>query len=157
MTRLLKICALIILVIISCKNTSNYEKIKIEIKDYVSERLDQPESLEDVSFSDLVKTRYLTTLDSTVSVGANIKNEFDYKGFEKYVDTLNLINPQNKEDNLRDLAKIKSGKLDFFTINYKFRITKNGKKILKLYEFKLDSTNKIIEANDISDEIEIIN
>ena len=106
--------------------------------------------------SKIRKDRYSTSLDTILDLGVEIKGPFDLRGFEAYVDTLNAVNPEYADENSKDLELIKSGKLEYYTLNYKFRLKKNGQKVLREYEFKVDSLGKVLEANDISDEINSI-
>lgn len=147
---------LLITVFISCNNLTQEDIIKNSVKTYITERLDDPQSLEDVSFSKIRKDRYSTSLDTIIDLGIEIKGPFDFKGFEEYVDTLNAVNPDFIDKHLRDLELIKSGKLEYYTLNYKFRLKKNGQKVIREYEFKVDSLGKVLDADDITEEINLI-
>lgn len=147
-------CSLMLLLSILYSCTSREDKMKENMKKYVSERINEPGSLEDVSFSPLKKERYLTSLDSSIDIGAEINGLFDIAGFQAYVDTLNSIYPEYSKNNLKDLEDIKSRKLEYYSIKYKFRLKGKAGKTLREFEFKVDSLGKVIDADDISENIE---
>ncbi|WP_295797563.1 hypothetical protein [Mucilaginibacter sp.] len=140
--------------LLSCNSTPQKIADK-NIENYIKSKLNDPNSFELVSVDTIIKSRTKVMLDSML-YPENIKNEFDFHGYEKYVDSENRVRPELKEENLSNLRKIKSGELVFYYTKCTFRIEENNRKKLVRYYFELDTNYQVKNFRNISDENSII-
>ena len=148
------ISALIIVFLCSCKsNINNIANTNIE--NFIKGKLDNPETFELISIDSLTKDRQTTSLD-TLPVNSGIKGLFDYKGYERYVDSVNKVRTDLAYYNLRDLKNIESGKLNFYYTDCTFRIKNGSEKKLLKFHFQLDTVFNIINYSDVTKSIGII-
>lgn len=148
-----KFLVFLFVVLVSCKSNNSIVNTKIE--NFIKGKLNNPETFELISIDSLTKDRHYTSLD-TLPVNSGIKGIFDYKGFERYVDSENKVRPDLAYYNLRDLKNIESGKLNFYYTDCTFRIKNGSEKKLLKYHFELDTVFNIINYSNVTKNMGII-
>ena len=139
---------LLALLIFGCAGPRQQSGANKAAENYIRKTLDNPNFLQSVSFTELIKKRYPTALDTSL-VNANIDRD-NYKKIQKYVDSENGVRPDIAVNNLKDLDNIEHGRLTYYTFIYTFRVDSNGSKKLMRYRFEVDSLNNILNATDVT-------
>ncbi|MEO6852161.1 MAG: hypothetical protein ABI203_06420 [Mucilaginibacter sp.] len=119
-------------------------------EDYMRQMLGNPPGFETVSFSELLKKRYKTTLDSSLAASNSGIDSDDYSKMHKFIDSENAVMPGAAIQNLKDIDNMERGKLEYYTLVYTFRIDSDRTKITRRYKFELDSLNNVIKASDVT-------
>lgn len=115
---------------------------------YVRNLLGNPTYFKSVSFSELQKRRYTTSLDTSLNAaGINTDNHPQMK---KYVDSENGQRPDLAVHNEKDMYNIEHDKLTYYLLIYSFRTDSAGVKKLTKYRFELDTACNVISATDIT-------
>ncbi|HTD41459.1 MAG TPA: hypothetical protein VK671_12610 [Mucilaginibacter sp.] len=131
-----------------CVHTELQSRAEYTAEHYVRNMLGNPAYFKSVSFSQLQKRRYNTSLDTSLNrAGVNTDNR---PGMEKYVDSENGQRPDLAVHNEKDLYNIEHDKLTYYLLIYSFRTDSAGVKKLMKYRFELDTACNVINATDIT-------
>jgi len=136
------------LLICGCVASETQEHAQQAVQSYVRSMLGNPKYLETVSFTNVEKLRYVTSLDTSLNM-THIAHD-DTESIQKYVDSENYQRPDLAVQNEKDVYNIKHGKLFYYVINYSFHIDSFGHKRLKRYHFELDTAYNVLKATDIT-------
>ena len=139
---------LLALLICGCVPSGKNERAHKAVERYVKTMLENPHYFESVSFSELMKKRYTTPLDSSLNY-AHINPE-NSKKMERYVDSENAQRPDISVRNQKNLDDIEHNRLDYYLLFYSFRIDSLGYKKLMRYRFELDTACNVLKATDIT-------
>ena len=131
-----------------CIHSELQSRAEQSAEHYVRNMLGNPAYFKSVSFSELQKRRYTTSLDTSLNVaGVNTNNHSQVK---EYVDSENGQRPDLAVHNEKDLYNIEHDKLIYYLLIYSFRTDSAGVKKLTKYRFELDTACNVINATDIT-------
>lgn len=131
-----------------CMHSELQSRAEQSAEHYVRNRLGNPAYFKSVSFSELQKRRYTTSLDTSLNA-AGINND-DHSRMKKYVDSENGQRPDLAVHNEKDVYNIEHDKLTYYLLIYSFRTDSAGVKKLTKYRFELDTACNVINATDIT-------
>lgn len=131
-----------------CMNAELQSKAEQSAEHYVRARFGNTAYFKSVSFSQLQKRRYATSLDT--SLGAAGISASDRRRMSAYVDSENGQRPDLALKNERDVYNIQHNKLSYYLLIYSFRTDSAGVKKLIKYRFELDTACNVISATDVT-------
>lgn len=142
-------CVLIFaLLCCGCMNAELQSKAEQTAEHYVRNRFGNPAYFRSVSFSQLQKRRYATSLDTSLNA-AGI-NAGDHQRMNAYVDSENGQRPDLAVKNEKDVYNIQHDKLTYYLLIYSFRTDSAGVKKLMKYRFELDTACNVINATEVT-------
>ena len=131
-----------------CMNSELQSKAEQTAEHYVRNKFGNPAYFKSVSFSQLQKRRYATSLDTSLNrAGINAN---DHRRISAYVDSENGQRPDLAVKNEKDVYNIQHDKLTYYLLIYSFRTDSAGVKKLMKYRFELDTACDVINATDIT-------
>lgn len=139
---------LLALLLCSCVYSEQKARAHHAAEQYVKDFLN-PRGLETVSFSELERLRRITPLDSSLNY-AHI-NPDDHSKVQKYVDSENFQRPDRAPANIREMDSIEKGKLFYYSLTYIFKVDSAGHKKMMRYKFELDTSFRVLNAVDVTD------
>jgi hypothetical protein len=111
-------------------------------------KLGNPNYFKSVSFSELQKRRYTTSLDSSLNY-AGVDNR-NHERIKSYVDSENGQRPDLAVKNEKDVYNIEHEKLTYYLLIYSFRIDSAGVKKYMKYRLEMDTACNVLLARDIT-------
>lgn len=132
----------------SCVHPELQSRAEQSAENYVRNRFGNPVYFKSISFSEIQKRRYNTSLDTSLdAAGIDANNR---PRAEKYVDSENAQRPDLAVHNQKDLYNMEHDKLSYYLLIYSFRTDSAGIKKLMKYRFELDTAFNVISAADIT-------
>jgi hypothetical protein len=131
-----------------CMHSELQSRAERSAEHYIRNILGNPAYFKSVSFSELQKRRYTTSLDTSLNIAGITTN--DRSQMKKYVDSENGQRPDLAVHNEKDMYNIEHDKLTYYLLIYSFRTDSAGVKKLTKYRIELDTACNVINAADIT-------
>ena len=136
------------ILLLGCVQNKLQSRAEDTAENYVRSKLGDPPYFKSVSFSELQKRRYTTSLDTSLS-SAGISSDSRHS-VEKYVDSENGQRPDLAVKNEKDMYNMEHDKLTYYLLIYLFRVDSAGIKKLMKYRFELDTGCNVLNVTDIT-------
>jgi len=131
-----------------CVHSELQSRAEQKAEHYVRNKLGNPNYFKSVSFSELQKRRYTTSLDSSLNyAGLDTR---DHEKIKSYVDSENSQRPDLAVKNEKDVYNIEHDKLAYYLLIYSFRIDSAGVKKFMKYRIEMDTACNVLMARDIT-------
>src|ERR1700712_735016 len=120
-----------------CMRSELQSRAEQAAEHYVRNKLGNPGYFKSLSFSELQKKRYSTSLDSSLNnAGVDTRN---HEKIKSYVDSENSQRPDLAVKNEKDVFNIDHEKLTYYLLIYSFRVDSAGVKKSMKYRIEMDT------------------